>query len=42
MKNPAPQWIIVLSGRWWVESMDGTRMEQGPGEFSLGRIKVRF
>jgi len=35
-ENPAPQWIVVLSGRWWVESMDGTRIEQGPGEFSLG------
>jgi len=35
-ENPAPQWIIVLSGRWWIESMDGTRVEQGPGEFSLG------
>ncbi len=35
-ENPAPQWIVVLSGRWWIESMDGTRVEQGPGEFSLG------
>ncbi len=35
-ENPAPQWIIVLSGRWWVESMDGIRTEQGAGEFSLG------
>jgi len=35
-QNPAPQWIVVLSGRWWIESMDGTRIEQGPGEFSLG------
>ncbi len=35
-ENPAPQWIIVLSGRWWIESMDGARVEQGPGEFSLG------
>ena len=35
-ENPAPQWIAVLSGRWWIESMDGTRIEQGPGEFSLG------
>ena len=35
-ENPAPHWIVVLSGRWWVESMDGTRVEQGPGEFSLG------
>ena len=35
-ENPAPQWIVVLSGRWWVESMDGARIEQGAGEFSLG------
>jgi hypothetical protein len=35
-ENPAPQWIIPISGRWWVESMDGTRVEMGPGEFSLG------
>lgn len=35
-ENPAPQWIVPLSGRWFVESMDGTRIEMGPGEFSLG------
>jgi hypothetical protein len=35
-ENPAPQWIVVLSGRWWIESMDGTRIEQGPGDLSLG------
>jgi hypothetical protein len=35
-ENPAPQWIVVLSGRWWIESMDGSRIEQGPGEFSFG------
>lgn len=35
-ENPAPQWIVVLSGHWWIESMDGTRIEQGPGEFSFG------
>jgi hypothetical protein len=35
-ENPAPQWIVPLSGRWWVESMDGTRVEMGPGELSLG------
>lgn len=35
-ENPAPQWIVVLCGRWWIESMDGTRIEQGPGEFSFG------
>ena len=35
-ENPAPQWIVPLSGRWWVEAMDGTRVELGPGELSLG------
>lgn len=35
-ENPAPQWILPLSGRWWVETMDGTRIEMGCGELSLG------
>ena len=35
-ENPAPQWIVPLSGRWWVEAMDGTRAEFGPGELSFG------
>ena len=35
-KNPKPQWIIPLSGRWFVESMDGPRVEMGPGEISFG------
>ena len=35
-ENPAPQWIVPLSGRWWVEAMDGTRVELGPGDLSLG------
>jgi len=35
-ENPAPQWIVPLSGAWWVEAMDGTRIEFGPGEISLG------
>ena len=35
-ENPKPQWIIPLSGRWFVESMDGQRVELGPGEFSFG------
>jgi hypothetical protein len=25
-----------LSGRWFVESMDGVRVEMGPGEISFG------
>ncbi len=35
-ENPAPQWIIPITGRWWVEAMDGTRIEMGPGDISLG------
>jgi hypothetical protein len=35
-ENPKPQWIVPLSGRWFVESMDGTHVEMGPGEFSFG------
>ena len=35
-ENPAPQWIVPLSGRWFVESMDGTRVEMGPGDLSFG------
>ena len=34
-ENPAPQWIIPLSGRWWVESMDGA------GRDGAGRDLVR-
>lgn len=29
-ENPEPQWIIPLSGRWFVETMDGQRVEMGP------------
>ncbi len=35
-ENPKPQWIVPLSGRWFVESMDGTRVEMGCGEISFG------
>lgn len=35
-ENPAPQWIVPISGRWWVEAMDGSRVEMGPGDLSLG------
>lgn len=35
-ENPTPQWIVPLSGRWFVESMDGTRVEMGAGALSLG------
>ena len=35
-ENPKPQWIAPLSGRWFVETMDGTRVEMGAGELSFG------
>ncbi|MEE2826009.1 MAG: cupin domain-containing protein [Planctomycetota bacterium] len=35
-ENPLPQWAICLKGRWFVETLDGTRVEMGPGELSLG------
>jgi hypothetical protein len=35
-ENPEPQWIIPLSGRWFVETMDGVRVEMGAGELSFG------
>jgi hypothetical protein len=35
-ENPKPQWVIPLSGRWYVETMDGQRVEMGPGELSFG------
>src|SRR4051812_33406808 len=35
-ENPARQWIVPLTGRWFVESMDGQRVEMGPGEIAFG------
>ena len=35
-ENPQPQWIIPLSGKWFVETMDGKRVEMGVGEVSFG------
>jgi hypothetical protein len=35
-ENPQPQWIIPLSGRWFVETTDGKRVEMGTGEVSFG------
>jgi hypothetical protein len=35
-KNPKPQWLVPLTGRWFVETMDGQRVEMGPGEVSFG------
>ena len=35
-ENPQPQWIIPLTGGWWVETMDGQRVEMREGELSFG------
>jgi hypothetical protein len=35
-ENPKPQWIIPLSGCWFVETMDGQRVEMGVAEISFG------
>lgn len=35
-ENPKPQWVIPLSGCWFVETMDGQRVEMGAGEISFG------
>ena len=35
-ENPRPQWIAILTGRWFVETMDGMRVEMGPGELMMG------
>ena len=35
-ENPKPQWVIPLSGAWYVEAMDGQRLAFGPGEIHFG------
>jgi len=35
-KNPKPQWVIPISGRWYVELTDGKKATMGPGEASFG------
>lgn len=35
-EDPKPQWIVPLSGRWFMQAQDGTRFEMGPGDIALG------
>ena len=35
-ENPEPQRKVPLRERWFVETMDGQRVEMGPGEVSFG------
>ena len=39
-ENPRPQWIIPLSGRWFVELMDGVRVKWVQARFRLVRIRT--
>jgi hypothetical protein len=34
--SPAPQWVVPLSGRWFVETQVGIRVEMGPGDIHWG------
>jgi hypothetical protein len=34
--SPALQWVVPLSGRWFIETQDGTRLEMGPGDIHWG------
>ena len=36
-ESPAPQWVIPLRGRWFLETGDGTRVEMGPGDIHFGQ-----
>lgn len=38
--DPKVQWIIPLRGTWYVTAMDGTRVEMGPGDVSLGEDQM--
>ena len=34
--SPALQWVVPMSGRWFIETQDGIRVEMGPGEIHWG------
>lgn len=36
-ESPAPQWVIPIRGRWFIETQDGTRVEMGPGDIHFGQ-----
>src|SRR6202046_859907 len=39
---PGPQWLITLSGEWEVQTMDGSTLRQGPGEFQFNSDESSF
>ncbi len=34
--SPSCQWVVPLSGRWYIETQDGKRIEMGPGDIHWG------
>ncbi len=36
-ESPGPQWVVPLSGRWFIETQDGSRIEMGPGDIHWGQ-----
>ena len=36
-ESPTAQWVVTLSGRWFIETQDSTRVEMGPGEVHWGQ-----
>jgi hypothetical protein len=36
-ESPRAQWVVPLSGRWFIETADGTRVEMGPGDIHWGQ-----
>jgi hypothetical protein len=34
--SPALQWVVPLSGRWFIETQDGKRVDMGPGDIHWG------
>lgn len=34
--SPALQWVVPISGRWFIEAQSGVRVEMGPGDIHWG------
>ncbi|CAN5363855.1 hypothetical protein BH10PSE15_BH10PSE15_07220 [soil metagenome] len=34
--SPSLQWVVPVSGRWFIETQDGERVEMGPGDIHWG------
>jgi hypothetical protein len=34
--SPSLQWVVPLSGRWFIETQEGERVEMGPGDIHWG------